>query len=275
MTEVENLQEETNNLFSEFEEDNDKIIENLEDAKLKHEIGLDYWCYNNKGYWIQSIKIDGIIFGCQWNNDGSIFCLLCMIDDHITGSPIHHTITPIHTNEEFINHIRFGHMSNNPSEKLYWYSEVLRENTVNIHSPPSDNRKPKIIIDHEGLAVYLKQKIKRMPLDNDARKCEAVINVDETIKTIEKCNNITEVVEIHGYVVGIVFQDTDLISCYLCMLDKYDQDIPIVHQVHHYKRHLSVHSDDEFTKHIVLEHHEKGKPLSNYQPQLMYNPRKW
>lgn len=114
---VQDEQEETNNLFSEFEEDTDKIIENLEeDAELKHEIGLDCWCYRNgKGkeliakHWIQSIDIHGYTCGAVWNDDGSIFCWLCMIDEYDNDIPIHHTIAPMHTNEEFIKHILFNH----------------------------------------------------------------------------------------------------------------------------------------------------------------------
>jgi hypothetical protein len=111
--------EETNNLFSEFKEDTVTIIENLEEsAKLKHERGLECWCYKNKGHWIQSIEIGDLIYGAEWSNDGSIFCWLCLIDEVDKGIPLHHTSGPIYTNEEFTHHVVYDHKGKELSEYL-------------------------------------------------------------------------------------------------------------------------------------------------------------
>jgi hypothetical protein len=77
---------------------------------------MDCWCYKNKEGWIQDIAIRGYTCDIVWNNDGSIFCWLCMLDEYDADAPIHHTIAPMHTNEEFIHHIMFGHVGKPISE---------------------------------------------------------------------------------------------------------------------------------------------------------------
>lgn len=81
----------------------------LQNAEPKHSIGLDCWCYEDKGHWLQSFRINGAIYGAIWSYDGSIFCWLCMIDEVDQGVPLHHIVALMYTNDEFIHHIRFDH----------------------------------------------------------------------------------------------------------------------------------------------------------------------
>ena len=121
-------EEETNDLFSEFKEDQATVIHNFEEsAKLEHEVGLDCWCYKNKGIWLQSIEIGGATYGIVWSNDGSIFCWLCMIDEVDQGIPLHHTYRPMYTNEEFTQHIVYDHKGKELSEYLTRLPRLPRE----------------------------------------------------------------------------------------------------------------------------------------------------
>jgi hypothetical protein len=87
----------------------ESAIVKLRNVKPRHFVGLDCWCYEDKGTWLQSIQIDGAIYGAIWSDDGSIFCWLCMIDEVDHGAPLHDTVAPMYTNDEFIHHIRFDH----------------------------------------------------------------------------------------------------------------------------------------------------------------------
>lgn len=197
------LEETNDNLFSEFNEDTDTINQTLEKSTIfKNEVGLDCWCYDNKGHWIQSIEIDDVMYGLQWNNDGSIFCLLCMIDDHAMCVPIHDIYEPIHTNEEFINHIRFCHLWYHAGEKMYVYSQYKLSPITYFYLPLEDCKKIESEIqtkvmnnnvyfgnhNRNELAIYLKQKIKRRPLDHDFLKGEAALTVED----LRKSNRIKE-----------------------------------------------------------------------------------
>jgi hypothetical protein len=87
----------------------DATVIQLQNAKPKHFVGLDCWCYKDKGIWLQSVQIYDVTHGITWSNDDSIFCWLCLIDEVDHGVPIYHTIMPMYTNEEFTDHILYDH----------------------------------------------------------------------------------------------------------------------------------------------------------------------
>lgn len=82
----------------------------LPNAKPKHFIGLDCWCYEDNGTWLQSFQIGGVTYGIVWSSDGSIFCWLCMLDEVDHGVPLHHLVAPMYTNDEFVHHITYDHL---------------------------------------------------------------------------------------------------------------------------------------------------------------------
>jgi hypothetical protein len=96
----------------------DTTVIQLQNAKPKHFFGLDCWCYKDKGHWLQSIDIGDYCYGIVWSNDGSIFCWLCMIDEVDQGVPLHHTVAPMYTNDEFSNHILYVHKGKELSEYI-------------------------------------------------------------------------------------------------------------------------------------------------------------
>lgn len=123
LQEDEQEQEDINNFFSEFDEDMDIIIQNLDKStKIQHEPGLNCWCYKNKGYWILPIRIDGFTCGAVWSNcSRPIFCFLCMFDEYEVGAPFHHVSVPMYTDEEFVFHVMHGHTR----KPMSWYRSRL------------------------------------------------------------------------------------------------------------------------------------------------------
>ncbi|MDX1373855.1 MAG: hypothetical protein R3321_15375, partial [Nitrososphaeraceae archaeon] len=211
------------------------------DEKKEHGFGFYCWCEDNRGHVIQSIGIRTEdenachpILGYQYNNDASIFCLLCVIDEYHQGIPLHHKFAPIYSNQEFIDHIISVHPFYNADKTPHEYLEILQNLSLNEEQQKNNMR------NTDELGTYLKQNLKRLSLWNEFLRCEVAYQIKGILNLGERMIQ-QECITFHNYVIGLL-KITGSIICYLCMLDnKY-----------------TLYSDDndnkKFIKHIFFEH---------------------
>jgi hypothetical protein len=105
-------------------------VKAITQSTKEHSIGLDCLCFKDKRPWIQSINMHGYTLGAVWNNDGSIFCWLCMIDEFELSTPLHHTVRQMYSSEDFMEHIHMDHIQGKGWKK---YTPRLPEDVLYGH----------------------------------------------------------------------------------------------------------------------------------------------
>jgi hypothetical protein len=219
----------------------------------------------------QEISIDDYTIGAT-NNDGSIFCWLCLIDEvYLDAYDPEETIPIMYSNKDFAEHIEFYHKVSYENWKEY-------KEYIPIHEWRFSSKK-----ELRRRQEY-EHKIMRTHLACDFARAWLVLELQNPLTKVDVCNYLyslspTSVISEKGYTVAAENKDGSL-CCMLCLVDEIQYnslDSEDKEKKEARKTMPAMYSNEDFAYHILKYH--KPKPGKNmwekYLPCLDYDEQAW